>query len=123
MKESKPAYNVQTLAIAEAAHVTYVLELYEWNLTKTAKALDINRRTLGRIIERNKLEPALAITAAGEAALEEHEADLAATTAIVQCPNCSSELDVDVTKGPNYSCTECGKAFMIANHQPESVTP
>ena len=56
MKESQPSYSVQTLAEAEAVHVTYALDLYDWNLTKTAAALAINRRTLSRIIERTNAE-------------------------------------------------------------------
>lgn len=116
MKESKPEYQVQTLAKAEASHVHYALELYEWNLTKAAKALDINRRTLGRIIERNQLEPRLSLTPEGEKALDELESR---ALAIVQCPKCTSELEVEIVTEPReHTCTECGFTFVVTPPNP-----
>lgn len=47
--ESPP---VLTIAQVTAAHVRKVLELYNWNHSRAATALGINRRTLYRMGER-----------------------------------------------------------------------
>jgi hypothetical protein len=97
VKESKPAYTVQTLEQAEAVHVAYVLELYDWNQTKAATALAINRRTLSRMIERHRLER----KGKDPGALSEFDG---VPVLLVECPSCSSELDDPLA----ITCTECG---------------
>ncbi len=42
----------QTCADASRAHVTQILGEMGWNITETAKALQVDRRTLYRLLER-----------------------------------------------------------------------
>lgn len=45
-----------TLDQLTRSHVALVLVIHGWNLSRSATALDIDRRTLYRMIERYKLE-------------------------------------------------------------------
>lgn len=51
-----PTYNVQRLDQVVGEHVAHALVIYGWNMTRTAAALNVDRRTLYRLVERHKIE-------------------------------------------------------------------
>jgi len=69
-------------------HLQSTLELYNWNKTAVGQALDLDRRTVYRMIERFKLEPLRPL-------------ELAAEFPLLRCDDCGSvsepgELDQNV---------------------------
>lgn len=54
-KQVTPSYSVQTLSQVIAEHVTLALTIYAWNMSKTAEAIGVDRRTLYRLVERHKI--------------------------------------------------------------------
>lgn len=59
--EVTPRYTVQTLEQVTRAHLVHALELFSWNLTRAAEAIEVDRRTLYRMIERLKIERPAAV--------------------------------------------------------------
>lgn len=55
-KTVTPTYKPKTLEQVQREHVEHVLTLFGWNMTRAAQALDLDRRTLYRMLERMKLE-------------------------------------------------------------------
>ena len=58
MTEAKtvtPSYTVKRLDAVIGEHVEHALTVYRWHMTRTADALNVDRRTLYRLIERHKI--------------------------------------------------------------------
>lgn len=55
-KAVTPTYHVSPLDTVIAQHVAVALTLYNWNMTRAAEALSVDRRSLYRLIERHKIE-------------------------------------------------------------------
>lgn len=55
-KAVTPSYTVKRLDNMIAEHVEHALTIYRWHMTRTADALNVDRRTLYRLIERHKIQ-------------------------------------------------------------------
>ena len=56
MPAVKPTYTVQTLEQVMIAHIKATLELHGWNMSRTAEGLEVDRRTLYRMVKRYNIE-------------------------------------------------------------------
>ena len=54
--KTKPPTTIKTLDEVRKEHVFFVLSLLDWHVSKTALALDIDRRTMYRLISRYELK-------------------------------------------------------------------
>jgi len=52
----RPIYILPTLDQAIAAHLEHALSIFNWNMTRTAAALAVDRRTLYRMVERHHVK-------------------------------------------------------------------
>lgn len=55
-RQVKPTYQVQTLDEVTAQHVEHALNVYGWNMSRTALAIGVDRRTLYRMVERHAIK-------------------------------------------------------------------
>lgn len=51
-----PTYQFARLDEVIAQHVEAALTVYRWNMTRTADALNVDRRTLYRLVQRHKIQ-------------------------------------------------------------------